>query len=123
MEPLRYTNKSVENGISEKEALLRQKEYGLNEIKSKNVNAINILLRQFKSPFFYLLFIAAIIAFLVGEIIDGFIILFFILINVSLGFFQEARAQKATSLLKKFIPSKTRVLRKGEEKTIDKKHD
>lgn len=112
---------SSENGISDKEAENRLKIYGFNEIKEREVSLFDVFSRQFKSPFFYLLFIAAIIAFLVGEIIDGFVILVFILINVFLGFFQEARAQKAISLLKKFIPSETRVLRRGEEKTIDKK--
>ncbi len=82
---------------------------------------LDVLLRQFKSPFFYLLFIAALIAFFIGEKTEGLVILIFVLINTLLGFFQEARAERAAALLKKYLPAKTRVLRDGLEKTIDKR--
>ena len=113
--------KSSEKGLSEKEAVERQNIYGINEIKVREISLLDILLRQFKSPFFYLLFVAAIVAFLIGEAVDGLVISVFILINVSLGFLQEARAERAVLLLKKYIPSTVRILRKGLEKTIDKK--
>ena len=126
-----YTKKEAEDvlrafetrksGLSENEAVRRQKIYGLNEIKGKQTNLSDVLLRQFKSPFFCLLFVAAIIAFLIGEISDGIVILIFVFVNVVIGFFQEARAEKAVALLKKFIPSKIVVLRDGEEKNIEKK--
>lgn len=113
--------KTSEKGLSEKETDDRLKIYGSNEIKVKEVGLFDVFLRQFKSPFFYLLFIASLIAFLVGEEIDGLMILVFIFINVFIGFFQEARAERAVSLLKKYLPSKTMALRNGIEKTIDKK--
>lgn len=125
-----YTNKNIqeifellktsENGLSEKEADDRLKSYGFNELKGREVGLFDIFLRQFKSSFFYLLFIAALTAFLIGENINGLLISFFVLINVFLGFFQEARAEKAIQLLKKYIPSKTRIKREGKEKIIDK---
>lgn len=113
--------KTSEEGLSEREAANRLKIYGLNEIKAKETSLFDIFLRQFKSSFVYLLFIAALVAFSIGEIINGFLILFFVFINVFLGFFQEARAQKAILLLRKYLPSNIRVLRGGEEKVIDKK--
>ncbi len=126
-----YTNKNTEEifndlktserGLSEKEAEERLRIYGFNEVKAKEIGLFDIFLRQFKSPFIYLLFVASILTILSGAKIDGFIILAFIIINVSLGFFQEFRAEKATFLLKKYLPSKTRILREGIEKTIDKK--
>ncbi len=112
--------KTSENGLSEKEAENRLKTYGFNEIKGRETGLFDVFLRQFKSPFFYLLFIAAITAFLFDEKINGFLILFFVFINVLLGFFQEARAEKSILLLKKYIPSKTRIKREGKEKIIDK---
>ncbi len=112
---------SQESGLSEEEATNRLKIYNFNEVKTKETRGIDIFLRQFKSPFFYLLFIASLIAFLIGEKINGLMIVFFVFINVFLGFFQEFRAERAVSLLRKYLPSKARVLRKGIEKTIDKK--
>jgi len=112
---------SRESGLNEKEVKERQKIYGLNEIEARKTKPFDILLRQFKSPFFYLLFIATIIAFLIREISDGIVILLFVLINVFVGFFQEYRAERTVALLKKYIPSTTRVLRDGKEKIIDKR--
>ncbi len=126
-----YTTKSIEeifrnfqssrNGLSEKESRKRLAIHGFNEIKTKEPGLFNILLRQFKTPFVYLLFIAAIVAFLIGEKIDGIVILSFVFINVSLGFFQEGRAHRAVQFLKKYFPSKVRVLRGGLKKTIEKR--
>jgi Mg2+-importing ATPase len=113
--------KTSGKGLSEKEVRERLKIHGFNEIKTKEISSIGIFLRQFKSPFFYLIFIAALVAFIIGEIINGVVILFFVVINVSLGFYQEWKAEKAAVLLKKYLPQRCRVKRVGVEKTIDKK--
>jgi magnesium-transporting ATPase (P-type) len=111
---------SSEKGISEKEAKKRLEAHGFNEIKTKEPGLFDIFLRQFKTPFVYLLFIAAIVAFLISEEIDGIVILSFVFINVILGFFQEGRAHRAVLLLKRYFPSKTRIIREGTEKMINK---
>jgi Mg2+-importing ATPase len=112
---------SDEAGLSEEDAQKRQKVFGLNEIKTKETTLFDIFIRQFKSPFFYLLFLAAIFSILVGEIINGLVILAFVVINVILGFFQETKVLKTVSLLKEYIPFTARVLRDGNEKIIDRK--
>jgi len=131
MEFSRYTTKNAkevfeelktsEGGLVEKEAKNRLGIYGFNEIKTKEAGLLDIFIRQFKSPFFYLLFVATIIAFLIGEITDSLVILLFIFLNVSLGFFQEGRAARAAALLKKYTPLKSRVKRAGLEKTVEQK--
>jgi len=113
--------KTGEKGLLSKEAEERLKKYGFNEVKAKKITLFDVFLRQFKSPFVYLLIVATVIAFAVGEELDALVIAAFILINVFLGFFQEARAERAILILKKYFPSRARVLRDGEEKTIDKK--
>jgi len=113
--------KTSKNGLSEKESRKRLKDYGFNEIKTKEAGLLDIFLRQFKSSFVYLLFIASLIAFLLGEKIDGLLILVFVCVNVLLGFFQEAKAQRAVFLLREYLPSMVRVLREGKEKAIDKR--
>lgn len=128
----KYTNKTVKDslsdlkslvcGISEEEAKIRLKSYGINEVAEKETGLLNIFFRQFKSPFFFLLLIAAIVASFVGEKIDSSVILAFILINVVLGFSQEARAQRAVALLKKHISLKVKIRREGVEKIIEKKY-
>jgi len=116
-----YTNKSVQDtladlkssisGLSKKEAVLFQKKYGFNEVKPKNVNAFGVFIRQLKSPFTYLLLVAAVISILIGQLVDSIAVLAFIVINVAIGFFQEYRAERAVATLEKFIPIKVKVLR------------
>lgn len=127
----KYTNKTHDEvlvvlkssllGLSEKEVSLRQKKYGFNEIEAKNVSIFNILKRQVRSPFVYLLFFASLIALIIGEIFDFGVILSVVLANLCIGFFQEYRAEKAVFLLKKFIFQKTKVLRNNKEQIVDKR--
>ena len=112
---------SSENGLSDVEAKERIKKYGFNEVKIKETTLFDVFLRQFKSPFFYLLTISGILAFFIGEKVDCIVIFMFILINIFLGFFQEGRAHHTISLLRKYFPERIRVLRDGVEKLIDKK--
>lgn len=126
-----YTNKSVENvlaelkssekGLSKKEVFLRQSKHGLNEIKSKGTSALKVLARQFKSPFNYLLLLAAIIAFFIGERIDFIVITLIVVINIVIGFLQEYRAERAIFLLRKYISQNVKVLRQSKEEVINKK--
>jgi Mg2+-importing ATPase len=128
----KYTNISVDQvfavlntspaGLLEKEVALRQKKYGLNEVADRGVNVVTILLRQCKSPFFYLLLIAGVVSFFIGEKIDSTVIMIFISINVVLGFIQEFKAERTISLLKNIISQKVKVLRDNVQETIEKKY-
>ncbi len=139
---LTYTSKTIEEtyadlktakcGLSPTEVLARQKEYGLNEIATYDVKGFTIFLRQLKSPFFYLIFGAAVISFLLGELTDGLVIVATAIINIAIGFFQEYRAEKTIFLLRKYIDYNVKVLRmmpteKGTERecmqgVVDKKN-
>lgn len=126
-----YTNKNIdtvferlktsESGLSKKEVALRQKEFGLNEIKTRSINAWQVFIRQLKSPFTYLLFAAAAISFFVGEKIDFYVIICAVSINVFIGFFQEYKAERAIYILRKFLSNNVKVLRNNSEEIIDKK--
>ncbi|MGB9847597.1 MAG: cation-translocating P-type ATPase [Minisyncoccia bacterium] len=114
--------KTSEKGLSQQEAEQRLSVFGFNEIPSKKAQWFDILLCQFKSPFCYLLFIAAVVSLIIGEKVDGLFILLFVFINVVLGFIQEYRAEKALEILKTFLPNQIRIIRDGEEIIIDKKY-
>lgn len=106
---------SAKNGLSEKEAQLRQLKFGKNEIKGKELHWYDIFLRQFSSPFIYLLIFASLLAIYLGELLDGAMILLFVFINALLGFYQEFRSEEALKILKRYILAKSRVLRDGKE--------
>ncbi len=107
-----------EAGLTSREAQDLQEKYGLNKIESHENNAWQILINQFKSPFFFLLLGATIISFLLKEYIDSAMVLLFVTINTFLGFIQEYRSNQAAKLLKKFIVQKTKVVRNGTEQEI-----
>jgi len=109
------------DGLSKKDVFSAQEKYGLNEIKAKCTGVSDVILRQLKSPFTYLLFAAALISFFIGERIDFIVITAVVVLNISIGFFHEYRAERAIYLLRKFIPQNVKVLRKGAEIIVDKK--
>jgi Mg2+-importing ATPase len=125
-----YTNKSVdatlhelqtsrEAGLSHAQAHERLQTHGRNAIATERRTARGILLRQFASSFVFLLFAAAGIALALGEWFDASMIILFIAINASLGFFQEYRSEQAMRLLSHYLVAHARVRRAGHELTIE----
>jgi len=108
-----------ENGLSASEANRRLKEDGLNALPEAKPDGLwLIFLRQFQSPLIYILLAASGIVFLMGEVIDGSIILAILLFNAIVGTIQEGRAQNTLLALKKFVETTATVLRDGKEIVI-----
>src|SRR3989338_6829324 len=110
-------------GLTEREAEKRLKEYGFNELKEiLHISPLKILLRQVKNNFVvYLLFAAMLISLFVGKSVTAYTILAVIILVVSMGFFQEYRAEKAIAALKKMIMPISIVIRDGKEIEIPSK--
>ena len=113
---------SRKSGLRNEEVEERASKYGLNEIKGKKVSVFSILLRQFTDIVIYILLIASLISFLIGEILDGFAILSILVVNGALGFFQEFKAEKSIELLRELSVSKVTVLRNNNIEKIDSKY-
>lgn len=108
--------KSSERGLSTSEAQTRLRENGFNELpETKPDGTWLIFWRQFKSPLIYVLLVSSAIIFLIGDLSDGFIILFILLFNAILGTVQEGKAQNTLLALKKFVATKATVLRDDKE--------
>jgi P-type Mg2+ transporter len=106
-------DQSLKTGYSSAQVKKSTQTFGRNEIKTKAVSGWHIFARQWRSPFIYMLVAAVTLAFILGELIDGFMISLFIFINVSLGFIQEFRSEKNLQLLKKYLASHATVVRDG----------
>lgn len=106
-------------GLSGKEIRERQAHYGPNVVQHERVTGWSIFVRQFKTPFIYLLMGAAVISLCIGHIYEASIIIFITLLNIVLGFFQEYRAKQAVDALRNFLISRTRVRRDNKEQVID----
>lgn len=110
---------SSPNGISDKQAKERLRQYGANTIKANPKTSLLLLfLSQFKSPVTLLLIAAALISAGLGDVSDTLIIFAIILISSVLGFWQEKGAANAVSELLKIVQLHCGVLRDGEQKNI-----
>lgn len=111
-----------ENGLDRDIALEHLKEYGYNSLpEGKTDSLFTIFLRQFKSPLIYILFAASIMVFLMGQIVDGTMILVVLFFNAIVGLVQEGRAQNTLLALRKFVETKATVVRDGKEIIISDK--
>ena len=111
LEDLR-TNSTV--GLSDTETKRRQDKYGRNKLpEAKPPSVLVILLRQFNNVFSYILLAAVAVSFLLHELVDMWVILAAVVMNVAIGFIQENKAAKTISALKKVVTVKAKVLRSG----------
>lgn len=111
---------NVKAGLSRAEADRRIKRYGANILpREKQLTQLVIFLNQFKSPLVYFLVIAAIVSFVLGEMIDGWVILGAVALAVVFGFLQENKADKSLQALKEITRKTAWVLRDGREQEID----
>jgi len=118
-ELLSKLNSSGEYGLSQQEAQRRLQIYGPNELaEEEKVPWWKVFIRQFKGPMVYVLAAAALISLVMGEKLDAGAILIVILINATIGFFTEYRAEKALQALKSMVVRQVKVLRDGEVRLV-----
>ena len=114
------------NGLSTDEANSRLKKFGENVLKSaKKQNYFLKFLSQFKDIMVIILLCASVISLVFSiieksstELIDAIIIFAIVLLNATLGFTQEIKAENALETLKKMSQPYSTVLRDGEEKKV-----
>lgn len=103
-----------ENGLSEREAALRLKKDGPNELAVKKLSGWRIFFKQFQSPLIYLLILAGILTLVLQKFKDACLIIGLLFITVILDFIQTYRSEKTLEKLKAFIASQTQVKRDGQ---------
>ncbi len=92
------------NGLSEEESQKRLDIYGPNKLPTKpSPLAVQIFLKQFISPLIYILLAAGTITLFLGDYKDSIFIFGIILLNASLGTFQEWKAEKNAESLQKLL--------------------
>ena len=111
-------NTDIEKGLSFQKANIRRNRYGPNTLRADEPTWFDVLLRQFKSAFIYMLVAASVISFLLNNKFDSLIIILFVVINTGLGFYQEFKSQKALSYLKNLVDRQVRVIRSGQPRYI-----
>jgi Ca2+-transporting ATPase len=104
----------AEQGLTTAEAAARLKEHGPNVVeREQTASPLALLFSQLASPVIWLLLAAAVIAAILGEIVDAIAIGAIVIINALVGFFQEYRAERAVLALRAMTAPRARVLRDG----------
>lgn len=108
-----------ENGLTHYQFKSRLEEFGKNKIrKTHKLRPLKILFEQFKSFLIYILIFAIVISFLIGHVTDAIVILAIVIINASIGFFQQYKAEKAIISLRKLLVQTSIVIRDGKHLKI-----
>lgn len=113
-------------GLSEEEAALRLKKYGLNELAYKKTPAWVLFLRQFNDPMVIILIITALITATLTALgshmlPDTIVIVSVVFLNAGLGFFQEGKAEGAMDALKNMMVQEALVIRGGSQRRVPAK--
>ncbi|MBI2621755.1 MAG: cation-transporting P-type ATPase [Candidatus Levybacteria bacterium] len=95
------------------------KEFGPNKLPEPKIpSPVSLLVDQFKNLFSAMLITAIVLSFIVGDSIDAFLILTILILNVGLSFWQEYKASREISLLRKYEPPESRVIRNAHEQEV-----
>ena len=109
-----------QNGLTSHEAAAALERHGPNRLPEPPLpGPLTLFIRQFLSPFIYILAVAAAVSFLLGQLSSGVFIVAVLLLNAFIGMIQEVSATRAAAALRKMVHGTARVIRDGAPKTID----
>lgn len=101
-------------GLTAGDALLRQKRFGPNAVRTHRVSAVAVLIRQLRSALLLLLAATAVMSFFLGDPTQAVIIGVILLASIGLSFVNEYRAERATAQLHSQVHHFALVRRDGQ---------
>ena len=106
-------------GLSEDEVSQRLMEDGYNELPFKNKkNAFRLAFEIVREPMFLLLVVCGLIYFILGDIQEALMLLFFVFVIIGITFYQERKTERALEALRDLSSPRASVIRDGEQKRI-----
>lgn len=112
-EVIKHLN-SNPSGLSNREAAKRLEEFGTNELKQiYKLNPLKIFFKQFKSFLIYILLAAIIVSLLIQHYIDAGVVFVIIILNATIGFMQQYKAEKSIIQLRQLFVPKAKVFREN----------
>ena len=107
------------NGLDEAEAQRRLEQYGPNRLpQGARRSAFMRFALQFHNLLIYVLIAAGVLAAAIGHMTDALVIAAVVLVNATIGFIQEGRAESAMEAIRAMIDPQASVLRAGQRLTI-----
>ncbi|KAF9356183.1 Na+ ATPase [Mortierella sp. AD094] len=118
-ETAKHYNTSILEGLTATEAANRLKLYGPNELHGNGgVKWYKVLWRQVANALVVILLIATALAFATKDFAEGGVILFIIIMNAAIGFWQEFNAEQTMEALRNMSSPTSQVIRDETRVTI-----
>lgn len=113
-----WTTTDLNMGLMSGEVELRLKEHGWNRLSEEQTKWMQKFFSFFKGPIQYVMFAAAVLAGGLRDWVDFGVIFALLILNATVGFFQEYQAGSVVAELKKSLALEATVLRNGKEQTV-----
>ncbi|QOD92926.1 HAD-IC family P-type ATPase [Chryseoglobus sp. 28M-23] len=110
---------SSPRGLKAADAAERQQRFGPNALTARPPDpAWKIVLRQFRSPLIAILIVAAAVTLLLQDYVDAIAIVIVLVLNATIGFWQELRADREMRALASLTVPAARVVRDGHVRSV-----
>ncbi|KAE8960636.1 hypothetical protein PF005_g21715, partial [Phytophthora fragariae] len=110
--------KTSREGLTSDEAEKRLAEYGPNKLPEEKVNKLTLFLGFMWNPLSWAMEVAAVLSIVLLDYADFALIMFLLLLNACIGYFEEVQAGDAVSALMGQLAPEAKVFRDGEIKNI-----
>ncbi|KAF8977585.1 Na+ ATPase, partial [Haplosporangium bisporale] len=115
----KHYNTSVLEGLSSQEATQRLQTYGANELEGNGgIKWYKVLWRQFANVLVCVLLVAATLSFITGDHAEGGVIVFIIVMNAAIGFWQEFSAEQTMEALRNMSSPTAQIIRDETRVTV-----
>lgn len=118
--PAEAPQRTGTRGLSSGEARERLQTCGRNQLPEPPLpGLLTIFLRQFLSPFIYILLAAAVVSWALSQMANAVFIMAVLLLNAVIGTIQEFSAQRSAAALRNMVRGVAHVIRDGVAERID----
>lgn len=109
-----------EQGLASAEAAALLARHGRNRLPEAPLpGLLAVFARQFRSPFIYILAVAALASFGLGQVPNAVFIVAVLLLNAVIGSIQEYSAQRSAAALRSLVRGEAQVIRDGRVEAVD----
>ena len=119
---LKQLGSDPKKGLTSQEVEKRLAEYGPNEIEEKKESTLMKLLKNFYGPIPIMIELAALLSAISCAWNDFVVIMFLLIMNALIDFFQSRKADSAIAALKASLASKSKALRDGAWAEVEAKN-
>lgn len=107
-------------GLSREEAERRLAQYGPNRLpEARRRRWYARLWGHVNNALIYIMVAASVVTFMLGHLVDSFVIGLVVVVNMLIGYVQEGKAEKAMDAIRSMVAPQAKVLRGGKRVTVD----